>query len=354
MAFESAVAYERLSPYFRERVRQHEPLAQHSSFGVGGPADLWLSVETRSELSDLISLCARERWPLRVVGAGSNILYADAGMRGIVATVVLQGYHFDEIADETALLVAEAGVQWATLLKELAPRGWGGLEFAVGIPGTVGAGVISNVGAHKQEVGQVLEWIEVLDARASNREAAEAPAFPVVVQRRYPRESLDLAYRHSRFRDPQLTHIDPQGMLVFPPRKLIEPDELVVALALHVHKQDPNILARLLESYTQERVKHDPSQRHLGSIFKDPPAASASLLIEQVGLSGKTRGNAQISPRNANYIVNLGGASAADIAALLIEAHQRVLAQTGIHLALNVEMLGEWPSQEKMPGAETL
>ncbi len=342
MAFDSAVAYNRLYPYFRERVRLHEPLALHSSFGVGGPADLWLPVENRLELSDLISLCARENWPLLIVGNGSNILYADAGVRGIVATIALRDYHFEEQTDETALVVAEAGVQWANLLKELVPLGWGGLEFSIGIPGTLGAGVISNVGAHNHELGQVLEWIEVLDARGGNREAAEPPEFSVIVLRRYPRESLDLGYRHSRFRDQRLTHIDPSGQIVFPPRKLIEPDELVVSLALHVHRQDPSVLAGFLERYTQARKRHDPAQQHLGSIFKDPPGTTARLLIKQAGLAGKTQGNAQISHRNANFIANLGGASATDIVTLIIEAHQRVLAQHGIHLALNVELLGEW------------
>jgi UDP-N-acetylmuramate dehydrogenase len=163
MIFESALAYDVLHPHFQQRVRLHEPLSQHSSFGVGGVADLWLSLETRQELHDLISLCAQQRWPLLVVGAGSNILYADAGVRGIVASMSLQHYQIEEHSDESALLIAQAGVCWTPLLKELASRGWGGLEFGVGVPGTLGAGVISNVGAHNQEVGQALEWIEVLD-----------------------------------------------------------------------------------------------------------------------------------------------------------------------------------------------
>lgn len=342
MAFESTCAYDDLHPYFQQRLSLHEPLARHSSFGVGGPADLWLSVETREELRELVSMCAQRRWPLLVVGSGSNILYADAGVRGIVASIALPRYHLDEETGKTALLIAEAGVRWEPLLKELAPLGWGGLEFAVGIPGTLGAGVISNVGAHNQDVGQALEWIEVLDARACNREVEEPPVFPALVFSRYQHDDLDLSYRHSRFRDQRLTHIDEQGQIVFPSRGLIEPAELVVSLALHVHRKSPTVLSALLERHMRERQQADPEQRHCGSIFKDPPGTTARALLEQAGIAGRTRGNAQISERNPNYIVNTGGASAGDIAALIVEAHQQVLTQCGIHLALNVELLGVW------------
>jgi UDP-N-acetylmuramate dehydrogenase len=342
MVCDNAYAYEVLHPYFQQRVRLDEPLALHSSFGVGGPADLWLTIETRQELSDLISLCAQQQWPLLVVGAGSNILFADAGVRGIVASIALPHYHIEEQPDGSAMLIAEAGVTWAQLLEHLVARSWGGLEFGVGIPGTIGAGIISNVGAHKQDIGQVLEWIEVLDARGCNREQAEPPVFPVTVLRRYQHDDLDLSYRHSRFREHRLTYIDAHGQLIFPQRGLIEPAELVVMLALRLHRQDPAILAALIEQNIHDRKQADPEQRHLGSIFKDPPENKSRKLIEQAGLVGKMHGNAQISKHNANYIVNLGSVSAANIAALIIEAHQQVLAQSGIHLALNVELLGEW------------
>ncbi|MEO8973027.1 MAG: UDP-N-acetylmuramate dehydrogenase [Ktedonobacteraceae bacterium] len=342
MVFDTAYACEVLHPNFQERVRLDESLALHSSFGVGGPADIWLTVETRQELSDLIILCTQQRWPLLVVGAGSNILYADAGVRGIVASIAMPHYHIEEQPDGTALLIAEAGVTWAHLLEQLVARGWGGLEFGVGIPGTVGAGIISNVGAHKQDIGQVLEWIEVLDVRGCNREQTESPDFPVTVLRRYQHDDLDLSYRHSRFREHRLTHIDAHGQLVFPQRGLIEPAELVVTVALRLHRQDPAMLAALIEQNSRDRKLADPEQRHLGSIFKDPPENKARKLIEQAGLAGKRHGDAQISKHNANYIVNLGSVAAADIAALLIEAHQQVLAQTGFDLALNVELPGEW------------
>jgi UDP-N-acetylmuramate dehydrogenase len=202
--------------------------------------------------------------------------------------------------------------------------------------------MVSNAGAHNQDLGQALEWIEVLDARGCNELEGESAQFPVIVLRRYPRESLDLGYRHSRFREQRLTHVDAHGQLVLPPRGLIEPAELVVTLSLRVHRSDPDALKALIEQNQQERQSEDPAQKHLGAIFKNPSGTTAHALIEQVGLAGKTHGGAQISPRNANYIVNQGEAHASDIAALIIEAHQQVLAASGVQLALNVELLGEW------------
>jgi UDP-N-acetylmuramate dehydrogenase len=173
-----------------------------------------------------------------------------------------------------------------------------------------------------------------MDAHACNRETKEPLVFPVIVLRRYHHDDLDLSYRHSRFREHRLTHIDAQGHLVFPARGLIEPAELVVTLGLRLHRQDPSALGALLEQHAQERQQDDPAQRHGGSIFKDPAGFSARALIEQAGLGGRKHGNAQVSERNANYIVNLGGASADDIATLIIEAHQAVLLQRGIPMPL--------------------
>lgn len=346
MTFDSTSAYQMLHRYFQGRVLMQEPLARHSSFGVGGPADLWLSLQSRLELNDLVMLCTQEQWPLLLVGNGSNILYADEGVRGIVAQISLNHHHIKAQPDGSALLLAEPGVQWNQLIEELVPQGWGGLEFAIGIPGTVGAGVISNVGAHNQELGQALEWIEELDARSCNVKSENPQVFPVTAFRRLQHDELDLGYRHSRFRENRITHVDTQGHLLFPPRGLIEPDELIVLLALRLHRQASRVLASLVEQDVRERKEHDPAQRHLGSIFKDGAGLTAQSLLEQAGVAGRRRGNAQISERNANYIVNLGGATAADIAALLVEAHQEVLTRFHIHLSLNVELLGEWHQEQ--------
>jgi UDP-N-acetylmuramate dehydrogenase len=340
MTFDSETVYNELHPSFQERVRHHEPLGRHAAFGVGGPADVWLSLASKEELLDLVRLCAQEHWPLLVVGNGTNILFADAGVRGIVAHIALAGYSIEERSDGSALLLAEAGVSWPRLLHELAPVGWGGLEFGIGIPGTLGGGVISNAGAHNDELGRVLAWIEVLDARGCN--AAGEDQIGVAVMRRYLRDELDLGYRHSRFREQRQVRFDEQGQLIPAPRGMIEPAEIITRLGIHLHHQDPQQLRKTLEQYKHDRQMTEPSQRHAGSIFKDPPGDEASRLIDQAGLRGKTHGKAQIAERNANYMVNMGGAEAADVAALIMEAHQAVLQRCGVDLELDVELHGAW------------
>src|SRR5438093_5310813 len=126
-------AYSELLSHFQRRIRRREPLARHCAFGVGGIADIWVSVETKKELMGLVSLCAEQRWPLLIVGNSTNVVYADAGVRGIVARIALSGYRIEEQSDSSALLIAEAGVSWPRLLHELTPLGWGGLEFGIGI-----------------------------------------------------------------------------------------------------------------------------------------------------------------------------------------------------------------------------
>src|SRR5437660_4005047 len=334
MIFDAEVAYNELQLHFRDRVRRHEALARHCALGVGGPADVWVVLESRRELIGLVSLCAEEHWPVLIVGNGTNIVYADSGVRGIVARVALNEYQIENQGDGTALLRAEAGVSWPLLLHNLAPLGWGGLEFGVGIPGTLGGGVFSNAGAHNRDLGQVLEWIEVLDARGSNVAGEDQLAVPLV--RRYLHDELDLGYRHSRFRQQRQVRFDKQGHLVLPPRGMIEPAEIIMLLGIHLHRSATQELSTNIAQYKQHRKLAEPGQRHAGTVFKDLPGEEASHLIDQVGLRGKTLGKAQISERNANYIVNWGGAQAADVAALITEAHRRVLEQLGVDLELDV------------------
>src|SRR5450759_1020575 len=184
MTFDVETTYHELQTHFK--VRRNDPLARHSTFGVGGPADVWVSLETKDDLIGLVTLCSEQRWPLLLMGNGTNVLYADAGVRGIVARLALSAYSIEDHGDGTAFLIAGAGVSWPRLLNELAPLGWGGLEFGPGIPGTLGGGVISNAGAHNSDLGRVLEWIEVLDARSSDEQQITLP-----IVRRYQHDELD-------------------------------------------------------------------------------------------------------------------------------------------------------------------
>ncbi|MDQ6660759.1 MAG: FAD-binding protein [Chloroflexota bacterium] len=357
MTFEIETAYTRLQALFGERARRNEPLARHGTFGVGGPADVWVSVDKRTDLTTLVSLCIEQQWPLLVVGNGTNVLYADEGVRGIVVRVALNGYTIEEEGSGTALMVAGAGVSWPRLLNELAPLGWGGLEFGPGIPGTLGGGVISNAGAHHGDLGNVLEWVEVLDAR--EQEQGRMPevipfvsAYEVAANeqrgrdalrvRRYTHEKLNLSYRNSRFRSARTVQFDERGYPGVAPRKSIEPSEIVMQLGIRLHREDPQHLRAQIDEYKQHRKRTQPPQQSAGSIFKNPPGDHAGRLIEAAGMKGMRYGKAQISERHANFIVNVGGARAADVATLIMEARNRVYERLGVELELEVELRGEW------------
>jgi UDP-N-acetylmuramate dehydrogenase len=339
MAFDIDTAYSVLSPSFLKRARRNEPLSRHCTFGVGGPADIWVSLESSRELVELVRLCAERQWPLLLVGNGTNTLFADAGVRGIVARIALDEYTIEDHGDGTALLVAEAGVSWPRLLNDLAAKGWGGLEFGPGIPGTLGGGVITNAGAHNSELGEALEWVEVLDARGADL-GQNGVSVPVL--RRYLHNEIKLSYRQSRFRAGRDVQFDAQGYPIAPERGLIEPAEIISRLGVRLHRADPARLKASINAYKAHRKQTQPPQQSAGSVFKNPPGDFAGRLIEQAGMKGVTHGGAQISQRHANFIVNVGGASAADVVALIVEARRRVLEQFGVALELEVELRGEW------------
>jgi UDP-N-acetylmuramate dehydrogenase len=337
MTFDAETVYQELEAHFREKVRCNEPLARHCTFGVGGAADIWVSVDAREDLITLVRMCAERRWPLLLVGNGTNVLYADAGIRGIVARNALNTYTLEEAGDGRALLVAGAGVSWPRLLNELAPLGWAGLEFGPGIPGTLGGGVVSNAGAHNGDLGSVLEWIEVLDARSSS---ADESSVPIIW--RYLYDELDLSYRHSRFRVLRRVEFDDRGYPLAAPRGLIEPAEIIMQLGIRLYREDPRRLRALIEQYKQHRKMTQPPQQSAGSVFKNPAGDFAGRLIEAAAMKGAISGKAKISERHANFIVNLGGASAADVATLIKDARNSVREKFGVNLELEVELRGEW------------
>jgi len=334
MTFDAEQVYQELYQRYPGHVRRNEPLSRHGTFGVGGPADVWVTLETSEELLDLVGRCMAEGWPLLLVGNGTNVLYADSGARGVVARIALNTYTLEEQGEESALLIAGAGISWPRLLNELAPLGWGGLEFGPGIPGTLGGGVISNAGAHFGNLGSVLEWVDVVDARPN------AEHVPVVCH--YEHAELDMSYRHSRFRSQRRIAFDDDGLPVVAPRELIEPAEIITRLGIRLHRAEPQELRARIEEFKQHRKRTQPPQQSAGSVFKNPEGDYAARLIEQAGLKGTAHGNARFSERHANFIVNSGGASASDVTALIVEARRRVKDQFGVELELEVELRGAW------------
>lgn len=340
MSFNLDQVYQTLQLHFESRVRCHEPLADHCAFAVGGLADIWVSLETSQEVVKLVSLCAEQHWPLLLVGGGRNVLFADKGVRGVVAQMNTRQYDLEDQGDRTALLTAEAGVYWSTLLEDLLTRGWGGLEFGAGIPGTLGGGIVSNVRAYQYSLSQLVESIDVLDARGSNH--ADEETFAPPVMRHYLQHELDFGYRHSRFRSERYIRMNDLGKFIFPQRSLIEPGEIILRVVLRLHQQSPQQLKNQYAHYLQTRRYVEPDIPRTGPVFKDSSEYRAGDLIKRAGLVGRREGNAQIMEQNGNYIANLGGATARDIGTLMVEAYQSVFRQFGISLGLNIDLQGEW------------
>jgi UDP-N-acetylmuramate dehydrogenase len=337
MPYSPEAAFAAVSVLFGARAKAMEPLSQHGTFGVGGPADVWVSVATEEELARLVTLAWERRYPLLLVGNGTNTLYADAGARGIVARVAIERVELQPRDEAHAVLRAGAGVSLPALVKRLAPLGWAGLEWAAGVPGTVGGAIVSNAGAHAACVADT-----VLSVRTLLAPGAQDGAPDRAQAREFSGEDLALGYRTSRFRSGRLVTFDDEGRPHAPARALIEPAEIIVEATFLLKRDDPTSIAARARSYLDHRKRTQPPQKSAGSVFKNPEPQKSGRLIEEVGLKPYRIGGAEISTRHANFIINAGGATAADIAALIALARRTVRERFAVELELEVEPRGDW------------
>jgi UDP-N-acetylmuramate dehydrogenase len=319
-----------LRQHFGARLRTDEPLARHGTFGVGGAADVWLTITREAELIELVGLCRTHDWPLMLVGNGTNVLYADAGARGVVARMALAEWRLEPVDEAHTRLRAGAGVSLPKLVNALADAGLAGLEWGAGVPGTVGGAVVSNAGAHGACVADTLLSARVLFTA------------PTPTVRELPAAKLDLAYRHSRFRAARRVVFDDAGQPIAAPRARIEPPEMILGASFLLRHDDPAQVRERVRRYRQHRKETQPPQPSAGSVFKNPPGDFSGRLIEAAGLKGTRLGQAQISPVHANFIVNLGGATAAEVVALVALARRTVRERFGVELELEVEPRGDW------------
>jgi len=289
-------------PAIRGRVQAGAPLAPVTWFRVGGPAE-WLVRPADAE--DLVALLSGlpAALPLTVLGAASNLIIRDGGLRGVV--VQLRGA-FGGIAVEADGIVAGAAALDATVAQHAAQAGLAGLEFLSGIPGAIGGAVAMNAGAYGAEVEDVLDWAELATAAGIVRLPAAAFAF---------------RYRHA----------------TLPPRSV------VIRARFHARPGDAAaIAARMAEIKSSREATQPVRARTGGSTFKNPEGHKAWALIDAAGCRGLTRGGAQVSEKHCNFLINTGGATAADIEGLGEEVRKRVLAQSGVTLEWEIKRLGEF------------
>jgi UDP-N-acetylmuramate dehydrogenase len=297
-----------LQELFGTRVRFAEPLCRHTSFRIGGPADVWVDVADAEEIRRVQAIAAAADLPLFILGGGTNILVSDRGVRGIVLHLGRAMAGLDWRANGAGSHVrAGAAVPFKRLVNEAVARTLAGLEFAEGIPGTVGGGLLMNAGAFGGEISEVIEYVEGVDAHGA-------------VQR-LPRHALHFGYRHFDL---------PKGFIVTHAEFLLHPGERAAIVTKRAEAK-------------RRRAAHQPlGYPNAGSIFKNPPGEFAGRLLDALGLKGHRQGGAMVSEEHANFIVNVGDATAADVRALMDEAARRVWQLKGIRLEPEIKLVGDW------------
>lgn len=295
-------------------VDEDVPLGRYTSLRVGGPARWFLSTGDATALVRTLAVAHDGGRPVLMVGGGTNLLIADAGVDGVVLRYTASGHEVERLPDGELLVRALAGTSFSNLARRLARDGIGGLEWGASVPGTIGGAVVNNAGAFGGCIADHLVDAEVVGPDGATR-------------------TLTADALHYAYRDSVLKHGDVGPFLVTSAR-------------LRVHPQDPDAaMARILANQ-EKRTASQPRQLSAGSIFANPPGDYAGRLIEAAGLKGARRGSIQISTHHANFIVNVGsrdeGATAAGVFSLIRLAQVTVWERFAVWLQPEVQLAGRW------------
>ena len=279
------------------------PMAEYASFRIGGPADILLEPADRDGLAQILRFCGERAVPYEVIGKGSDILVSDEGIRG---AVIHMGSRFARLHMTGDVVYSDAGVSLASLCNYAKENGFTGLEFAYGIPGSVGGGVYMNAGAYGGEIGDVLIETEHLNADGGFG-GLKGP-------------ELAMSYRRSPYTDG---------------------DRIVTGAYFRLRRGDPaEIEARMAELIQRRFEKQPMDLPSAGSTFKRPEGAFAAELIDRCGLKGFRIGGAEVSEKHAGFVINRGGATCREVLALIEHVKKTVLEQTGFRLEPEVKFLG--------------
>ena len=302
-------ALEEIQARVRGRVALNAPMEGLTTLGVGGPADLLVYPADREDLTDLVAHLAERRIPWLVLGNGSNLVVRDGGIRGAVVSLA-EGFRGLERRDGPGgdpRVYAEAGVGLRRLVRWCVDQGIAGLEALAGIPGTVGGAVAMNAGAWGTEIGERVLELEVLSPGGETRVLGRP-------ELRFRYRGLDLP-----------------------------PGHVVLAALLEGEPADPDeVRTRTRELHRRRQDTQPVRERSAGSVFRNPPGEAAGRLIESCGLKGVRVGDAEVSRIHANFIVNLGHATASQVVALMGMIQERVYVKHGIRLEPEVRIVGDW------------
>jgi UDP-N-acetylmuramate dehydrogenase len=293
---------------FKGKVLFNVAMCEYTFLLIGGPADVMAFPRDDGDLKDLLVFANTKNYPAFILGAGTNLLVRDGGIRGIVVNMT-EGFKditWQEETGETLACVVGAGLSLARMVSVCTERGLTGLEFASGIPGTLGGAVIMNAGAYGHEMKDVVEGVEILDRKGKRGFLSRA--------------DLAFAYRSADI---------PEGAVV-------------VRVHMRFEKKDPGEIKKSTEQYRARRkLTSDIRLPNAGSIFKNPEGYVTGKLVEEAGLKGVRYGDAQISEVHGNYIVNLGNAKAKDVLALISLIRDKIYSLKGIVLEPEIKVVGE-------------
>ncbi len=298
-------------PGFKGELRKNEPLSLHSSFRIGGPADLFALPVDREDLAVLLQEIAKQGLSWFVIGGGTNLLVRDGGFRGVVVSLqrmksISVDRQYRSIGGNFAVLAVDAGALLASALSFAVEEGLTGLEFAAGIPGTVGGAVCMNAGTAAGEFGDIVESVTLL-----------APDGAFLVR---GREEMGFGYRTATVPD---SHV-------------------VVDVRIILRRGEADRVRATVQELMDGRKKRQPGGfPNAGSVFKNPQEAAAGRLIEAAKLKGKRIGGAQVSEKHANFIVNTGNATASDVLRLMEIVKEAVLDTQGVRLEPEIKIVGE-------------
>lgn len=300
------------------RLKTGEPLARHTAWRIGGPARYYLEVHNPPELQTALAWAQHNELPVFLLGGGTNLLVPDTGFGGLVLRYRDQHWQVTPGSGDSGTLSAGAGAPMAGTVRRVAGQGWGGLEWAEGLPGTIGGAVYGNAGCYGGDIASVLICAELLVDGAVEQ---------------WPAARFGFSYRSSILKNMAAVLAAPIAQQPAYGRPI------VLTATLRVQRADPAELAATMARIAAERKGKTPWGSSCGSVFKNPPGNSAGRLIEQAGLKGRRVGAAEISQRHANYIVNLGGASSADVLQLIAIAREEVFRRFDIQLELEVQVV---------------
>ncbi len=290
------------------KFKMAEPLARHTSIRVGGPADYFVEVQDDSVLTQVLVVLKHHGVAFLLLGRGSNVVVSDRGIRGVVISLGggFKDIQWQETQDEARIIIG-AAFPVARLVRLAVTKGFCGLEFAEGIPGSVGGALVMNAGAYGSEMEKVVSRVEGVTATGQ----------PVA----FDRNELKFSYRRTR----------------------LPLETVVTRVELFLKKGEGRQATHKVRELTRRRKNSQPSgYPNSGSMFRNPPGEFAGRLIEQACLKGTQVGKAKISERHANFIVNLGGASAEDVKKLMELAGAEVKKKCGVQLEPEVQFVGEW------------